>query len=151
MIRCCDLAPFSPCHCTSTDLDFQYLHVPCKWRPVRTFTPKRSWSGAPATPVDPCPCNWQAKPAHLTKCNWWKCGPSPRGTDSDGYVSIHRNKSPNEMVSDYQSYVSVGGAPMWMNLDTGTSCSWVMSKACFLDGCLETEVSRLGRQAPSRC
>ena len=31
----------------------------------------------------------------------------------------------------------------------GTSCSWVMSKACFLDGCLEVEVRH--SPLPSPC
>lgn len=44
------------------DLDFQYAWVPCKWKPMKQFTPARKWVGGPGKPADPCPCKWKAKP-----------------------------------------------------------------------------------------
>jgi len=124
------------------DLVFQYERVPGVWRSSRTFRPARKWrTGAfGAATKDPCPCNWQADKYHLSKCNWWRCGPAVRGTSSDGYIGIQRQKDAIEMVSDYQAFVSVGGRKLWMNLDTGTACSWAMSAACFMEGCLDVQL-----------
>jgi hypothetical protein len=43
-----------------------------------------------------------------------------------------------EMVSDYNAYVLVGGSKLWMNFDTMTATTWVMSAACFTEGCKKT-------------
>jgi hypothetical protein len=45
-----------------------------------------------------------------------------------------------KQVSDYQAFVNVGGNNLWMNLDTGTSTSWVMTVACFTETCKETKL-----------
>jgi hypothetical protein len=44
------------------------------------------------------------------------------------------------MVSDYNAFAKVGGAKLWMTIDTSTSTSWVMSMACFMLGCQKVEI-----------
>ena len=44
----------------------------------------------------------------------------------------------NEWVTDYQGFVNVGGRNLWMTFETGVATSWVMSVACFNDGCKRT-------------
>lgn len=45
-----------------------------------------------------------------------------------------------QMVSDYNAFAKVGGAKLWMTIDTSTSTSWVMSMACFMLGCQKVEI-----------
>eukprot|EP00939_MAST-03C_sp_MAST-3C-sp1_P002137 g2137.t1 len=110
---------------------------PGMWFAVNQFNPDDDWTPGPEEQPT-CPCNWQAKLYHLTKCNWKTCGPAKRGTPG-GVVDFVRLKGPNEYVSDYQAYVMVGGGTMWMTLETGVATSWVMSMACFTQGCKKTK------------
>ena len=42
------------------------------------------------------------------------------------------------MISDYQVLANVGGKELWMQLETMTAVTHVMSGACFTPGCQET-------------
>lgn len=104
---------------------------PGKWEPANSFAPKNSWDGGPDE-VDPCPCVLGG--THLSKCNWMTCGPPPAPPPGPA-LELERLKMPEESVSEYQAYVVVGGAPLWMTLETGVATTWVMSAACFHMGC----------------
>jgi len=90
------------------DLADQASSVMGGWTPQNSFKPDRKFmkqpgAGGSAPAANPCPCNWPAKKAHLTKCNWFSCGPPPPGMSAQGFVKITRLKTTEEMVSDYQS------------------------------------------------
>ena len=103
------------------------------WFALNNHEPDNDWTPGPDE-APTCPCNWQAKLWHLTKCNWKTCGPPQAGTPG-GVQPFQRLKGPNEYVSHYQAYVMVGGGMMWMTLETGVATSWVMSAACFTESC----------------
>eukprot|EP00941_MAST-03F_sp_MAST-3F-sp1_P001761 g1761.t1 len=113
---------------------------PGNWISPRWHEPINKWVDGPAD-APPCPCNWTKKRWHLTKCNWKVCGPPKHRLSSSGSVQrIVRQKTPEEFQSDYQAYINVGGMTMWMNLETGVGCSWVVSMVCFSLGCSQTKL-----------
>jgi len=102
------------------DLEDQMEQVQGGWTPANAFTPDREFAKQPDggdesnkgkgkgggdddNNNNPCPCKWQSKKYHLTKCNWFSCGPPPASGGAQGYVKITRLKTSEEMVSDYQS------------------------------------------------
>ena len=91
------------------------------------------------TEEHPCPCNWKEKEYHLTKCNYITCGPPP-GTSNGPAMEMPRLKTQTDMVSDFQAFCKIGGSELWMTLETGVGTTWVMSKACFTEGCKKTEL-----------
>ena len=52
-------------------------------------------------------------------------------------LEMPRLKGPDDWVSDYQAFVVVGGLKMWMTLDTAVATTWVISKICFMQNCIE--------------
>jgi len=84
-----------------------------------------------------CPCSWDAVKIHLTKCNWKSCGPSCEAPESK-IMEIQRLRQNEDMISDYQVLANVGGKELWMQLETMTGTTHVMSAACFTVGCQET-------------
>ena len=95
-----------------------------------------------------CPCHWRSKLWHLTKCNWQTCGPSAQSAGGVSVIEMPRLKGPDDWVSDYQAFVIVGGLEMWMTLDTAVATTWVVSRACFMQNCLEDRLF-LGAFIPS--
>ncbi|MDC3321756.1 hypothetical protein OAV88_04060, partial [bacterium] len=113
---------------------------PGMWFSLNSHKSDNDWTRGPDE-LPTCPCNWQQKLWHLTKCNWKTCGPSMKGNlytriskhtlthththklvnlgTPGGVQEFIRLKGPNEYVSDYQAYVMVGGGQMWMTLETG--------------------------------
>ncbi len=53
-------------------------------------------------------------------------------------METFRLRSSEDMVSEYQVMASVGGKQLWMQLETMTATTWVVSAACFTPGCQAT-------------
>ena len=51
---------------------------PGMWFALNNHEPDNDWTPGPDE-APTCPCNWQAKLWHLTKCNWKTCGPPLQG------------------------------------------------------------------------
>ena len=100
------------------------------------WKPKERWIPGPLKKSS-CPCSWSAVKIHLTKCNWKSCGPSCKSPKSK-IMEAFRLRSNQDMVSEYQVLASVGGKELWMQLETMTGTTHVMSGACFTPGCQET-------------
>ena len=126
--------------------------VKCRWNDTKTvdsdnatwvsthiWNPHNAWHSDPTATASTqfsCPCHWQSKLWHLTKCNWRTCGPPPQSA-SVSVLEMPRLKGPDDWVSDYQAFVVVGGLTMWMTLDSAVATTWVVSKICFMPNCLE--------------
>ncbi|KAA0156600.1 hypothetical protein FNF29_00711 [Cafeteria roenbergensis] len=124
----------------SDEMDRQKDEDPGDWVTPNNFDSTNDWKEDGTTTEEPCPCEWPANKYHLKKCNWWKCGPGSQSASADGQIDYYRQKQPNEMVSDYNAMVSVGGSKLWMTIDTSTSTTWVMSMACFTVGCSKVKI-----------
>jgi hypothetical protein len=148
-----DLSDGAPCRFNTPppclpDLDRDELErqrdkEPGEWVSPNEFKSKNDWKEDGKMSEKPCPCEWPKSPEskfHLKKCNWWQCGPPSQSASADGQVDFYRQKQPNDMVSDYNAFIKVGGNKLWMTIDSSTSTSWVMSMACFTDGCQQVKI-----------
>ena len=124
----------------SGELAMQAAQLPGQWIADNQFAADNEWSEPGSGQDVPCPCEWQSDPYHLKRCNWWHCGPAKKGASADGIIQFYRNKHNNEHVSDYNANVKIGGSNMWMQLDTSTATTWVMSMACFTVGCAKVKM-----------
>lgn len=131
-----DASDADPSDITAADLDWQMSSLPGDWAANNDFNEENEWSSS--TPGSessrhPCPCRWMQNKFHLDRCNWWHCGPPKKGGGTG--LEIFRLKSGQEYISDFQANVNIGGKKLWVTLDTGLAVTWVMSAACFMDGC----------------